>query len=637
MNILLIEDDNYYIRFVKDVLTETGGSSFLVTSAESLSSGLDILKKGGIDVVLLDLNLPDSEGLDTLRRANAQAPDVPIVMLTGHTDGRLAVQAVQEGAQDYLVKGQNEISTLMRSIRYAIERKRSQEVLRASEARFRKVIEKNADAIIIVDQALIIRFINPAAELLLGHKSEELVGTTFGFPVLGGETTEINTTSKHGRIGIVEMRVVEIEWDGKIAYLASLRDITSHKQTLVELEQTRQHQLQMKDIFLSKVSHELRTPLSVIHQFTTILLDGLSGGITSEQHEYLGTIMRNVEQLRKMIDDLLEITHTEINHLFETTRAEPTSLTIVPQCLSVTTLINETTEMFKTIAATRGITLSTDVPYNLPHVYADPQRVRQILNNLINNAIKFTPGDGTIHVEARVLDEEPFFLCIMVADNGCGINPEESAKIFDYLYQGDNTFEESRKGLGIGLYICKELVSRHRGRIWVESQPGLGSTFFFTLPIFSLMDFIAPIIKPENIVGDFVGFITVEVFKRERRPLTRADEEMLAETWNVLKHCILPDKDLVLPRMGHPECGEVFFIVACSHQSGIEALTKRIQGQLSCFENVQKGDFSWIVSSKMVNTTKMWKGSEEEFAREMATNLEELVDKRLCKGEELKE
>ena len=140
--------------------------------------------------------------------------------------------------------------------------------------------------------------------------------------------------------------------------------------------------------------------------------------------------------------------------------------------------------------------------------------------NLIDNAIKFTPEEGKISGSMpQVSSEDPHFLCVSVGDTGCGIPPEETKKIFDSLYQVKDSIEINRKGLGLGLYICKELVSRHGGRIWVESEPGQGSTFSFTLPIFSWDSQLAPILIPRNLDIGSVALFTVEVFFKNKRLL----------------------------------------------------------------------------------------------------------------------
>jgi signal transduction histidine kinase len=264
-------------------------------------------------------------------------------------------------------------------------------------------------------------------------------------------------------------------------------EVAQRKLALAELEQTRRQQLELKDQFLSHVSHELRSPLTAIYQFITILLDELAGDLSSEQREYLEIVLRNANQLRVMIEDLLEVTRIQTGKL--SIEAQPTSMA---------ELIGETVSSLRTLAVAKGIALSADVSAHLPPVYADPQRIRQILRNLIENGIKFTPDKGTIAIRAHLSDEERHAIRIAVADTGCGISPEECEKIFERLYQGTSSIEASRKGLGLGLSICRELVARHGGRIWVESQLGRGSTFFFTLPIFSSANQLAPLVVAEH-------------------------------------------------------------------------------------------------------------------------------------------
>lgn len=264
-------------------------------------------------------------------------------------------------------------------------------------------------------------------------------------------------------------------------------EVSQRKLALAELEQTRQQQLELKDQFLSHVSHELRSPLTAIYQFVTILLDGLAGDLGAQQREHLEIVLRNANQLRAMIEDLLE-----------TTRVQTGKLSIEAQPTSMADTIDETVSSLRALADSKGIALSTDVSAHLPPVYADPQRVRQILRNLIENGITFTPDNGTISVRAYLSNEEHDCIRIAVTDTGCGISPEEREKIFGRLYQGTSAIEASRKGLGLGLSICRELVSRHGGRIWVDSQLGHGATFFFTLPIFSSAKQLAPLAVAEQ-------------------------------------------------------------------------------------------------------------------------------------------
>ena len=213
------------------------------------------LAEGGINLLLLDLSLPDSHGLDTFSKVQAQSPHVPVVVLTGLDDETAGLKAVQAGAQDYLVKSCVESNMLIRGMRYAIERHR-------------------------------------------------------------------------------------------------LRS---------ELEQTQKQQLELKDQFFSHVSHEVRSPLAAIHQFVTILLDGLAGDLNDEQREYLGIVLKNVKQLQTMISDLLEVT-----------RADSGKLALDLRCVSLAESITETIGMLLTTAAVKGVQLSADVTGDLSPVCADP-------------------------------------------------------------------------------------------------------------------------------------------------------------------------------------------------------------------------------------------------------------------------
>ncbi len=252
----------------------------------------------------------------------------------------------------------------------------------------------------------------------------------------------------------------------------SIRNLIKEKTLEQALERARQRELELKDRLLSHVSHELRSPLTAIYQFVTILLDGLAGDLSPEQREYLEIVLRNVNQMRSMVGDLLDCT-----------RAANGKLTVTPQPTELFPIVVETLHALRPSATDKGLDLFADLPSTNPlAVNADPVRLRQVLANLVENAIKFTSAPGTITVCQRHLPDEPEMLCLIVTDTGCGIRPEDTARIFERLSQTADTIDERRQGLGLGLYICSELIQRHGGRIWVESDIGHGSTFCFTLP-----------------------------------------------------------------------------------------------------------------------------------------------------------
>src|ERR1700688_3176778 len=303
LHVLLVEDNAGNSRLLRKMFSTEKVGSFELTHLLRMSEAIVHLTKRGVDVVLLDMGLPDAHGLDTVRQAHAVAPNVPLIVLTGLDDEALAAEAMKEGAQDYLIKGQIENRALPRALRHAIERHRMQ----------------------------------------------------------------------------------------------------------TETDLIRTQQLQFKDEFLSHVSHELRSPLSAIRQFVTILLDGLAGELKPEQHEYMGIVLRNVKQLQSMINDLLEVT-----------RVQAGKLMIEPQRTSISDAIGYAVDTLQGAATAKRIALSSDMGLLLPSICTDPTRLRQILIILLDNAIKFTPANGEVKIQARVSENDPSLLVLEVSDSGCG-------------------------------------------------------------------------------------------------------------------------------------------------------------------------------------------------------------------------
>jgi signal transduction histidine kinase len=233
----------------------------------------------------------------------------------------------------------------------------------------------------------------------------------------------------------------------------------------------------MKSNFLSVVSHELRTPLHSIKGFVEIILMGKTGPVTELQEDFLKTVRTQTTVLQRMIDDLLEFSRMEAGwvklHLSEV------SLLAVAQAV---------TTKLAPLAEEACLQLFVGLPDDLPEIVGDRVRLEQVLTNLVENAIKFTPAGGQIHIRAEYCGGDPFnerCVRLTVADTGIGIPPAEQEKIFDRFYQVDSSERRAYRGTGLGLSICKHIVERHNGRIWVESDgvPGHGSRFHVELPV----------------------------------------------------------------------------------------------------------------------------------------------------------
>jgi len=236
IKVLLIEDNPDDTELIRRKLDRSANAKFSITSVTKLNDGLEHLTRNKTDLILSDLGLPDSHGLDTVTKILLAVPHIPLVVLSGFDDEAIAIKAVQSGAQDYMVKGQLEGAQIERSLFYAIERARlqmeleqyTQEISKV-QANFHKILEKNADAIVVVSEDRKILFANPAAEFILGHKQRALLNKPFDFPLDAGKTSEIEIRQRHEEKIIAEINTVEIDWEGKPAYLASMRNISERK------------------------------------------------------------------------------------------------------------------------------------------------------------------------------------------------------------------------------------------------------------------------------------------------------------------------------------------------------------------------------------------------------------------------
>jgi len=263
INVLLIEDNPDDVELLRRKLTKSVSRQFTVTLVRSLKEGLAELSKSSPDLILSDLGLPDSHGLDTVTKVLQMASNIPLVVLTGFDDEAVAIKAVQLGAQDYLVKGQLDSSQIERAFFYAIERSRLQgeleqytEELKKIQANLLKILDKNADAIIVISQDKQTLFINPAAESLFRRKKKDLLNKPFAFSLKGGKTSEIEIKHDEGEITVAEMSVVDIDWEGEPAYLASLRDITGRKKAGKLIQQQKE--------FLTNIFESLTHPFYVV-------------------------------------------------------------------------------------------------------------------------------------------------------------------------------------------------------------------------------------------------------------------------------------------------------------------------------------------------------------------------------------
>lgn len=378
--------------------------------------------------------------------------------------------------------------------------------------------------------------------------------------------------------------------------------------------QLQQHQLELKDQFLSHVSHELRSPLTVIYSFVEILLDGLAGEINEQQREFLAITQRNASQLRQMIEDLLEVT-----------RAQTGKLVVNAHRLDLVPEVESTLEGLLPQAQERRIQVTSEVAPGLPAVLADPYRVRQVLGNLLDNALKFTPEGGALRVTVRPGDEPSEALAISVCDSGPGIPLAEREDIFRQLYQLDCGAPATRKGLGLGLFICRELVARMKGRIWVEGGPQGGSVFSFTLPLYSPASVIVPLLTPENLERGEFSLVVVTFRPTTSRAWAERDDLAVGAAADVIRSCTLPDRDHVLPRLGSQADQESVGVFACAGPADAAVLAGRIERQLPRCESLAASRLAWTVRVQALDADAV----RDETAGVLAASLSSTIEAAL--------
>lgn len=369
VRILLVEDNPGDARLLRETLRDADSLPFRLVHAPRLSDALELVATEAPDVVLLDLSLPDAHGMDTVGRMLRAAPAVPIIVLTGLADETVAVQAVQSGAQDYLVKGTVEGGTLGRAIRYAIERKR----LESERA-----------------------------------------------------------------------RLLRNEQEARAAAEAAVR---------------------ARDEVLRIVAHDIGNSLSAV-KIHAMVLERTLPADGAEARKRTEAIRHLTQQMDRLRQDLLDVAAIEAGRLsFE------------PVEVGLGEIVDDVLGGVAGMADEQALELRSEVPADLPALWADRERIHQVLGNLVGNAVKFTPPGGRVVVAARAEGGEAR---VSVADTGPGIPPEHLPHVFDRFWQARST---RRAGAGLGLAIARGIVEAHGGAIGVESQPGRGTTFHFSLPL----------------------------------------------------------------------------------------------------------------------------------------------------------
>lgn len=327
---------------------------------------------------------------------------------------------------------------------------------------------------------------------------------------------------------------------------------------------------QLRSDLVSTVSHELRTPLATIKEFTLILDDEVAGPLTNDQREYLGIVRENVERLSRMINDLLDMAKLEAGRVV-----------LRKDFVQVGPLLEHVRQSLKPLAEEKQLELAVHPPQALLGVFADPDKVAQVLLNLVSNAIKYTPGPGRVTLEAAEQEHEVEFA---VRDTGVGIAPEDVPKLFErfqQLSEETHPVNTKVKGTGLGLAISKGLVELHGGHIWATSGIGQGSTFSFTLPKYrpeeAFHEYLRVGLEQAKRKQGCLSFVVLSIVNFSELRAHYSSEhvgELLRQVEQVLKKTIRRDAGDIVVRW--PQ-GEMVVIVGETDRAGAQAIARRLR------------------------------------------------------------
>jgi PAS domain S-box-containing protein len=363
------------------------------------------------------------------------------------------------------------------------ERKKVEAALKESREYLDKVINSIPDPIFVKDREHRWVLLNDDFCSFIGHKREELLGKTDHdiFPqgqaeifwktdedvfVSGAENIneEILTDARGSSRTIVTKKALYVDRAGGAFIVGMIRDITESKNA----EKAVKEAMMIKSDFISMVSHELRTPLGPIKEGVGIILDGLTGDVNKEQRDLLETVKRNADRLARLINNVLDFQKLESGKM--------------PFFVQENDIAQVVDDVYRTMLITargKGLDIVIKVEQGLPKIKFDKDKIEQVLTNLVNNAIKFTEK-GVVTIKAH---REGNGIHVKVEDTGPGIKDEDIPKLFQSFRQLDLATQKGLTGTGLGLAISKEIVSRHGGRIWAESDLGKGASFHFLLPV----------------------------------------------------------------------------------------------------------------------------------------------------------
>jgi PAS domain S-box-containing protein len=471
--ILIVDDDRALLEALPRTL-KLRLNGIQIDTSENARDALERIGATDYDAVVSDIKMPGMDGLALLAEIRRLRPSTPTLLITGHGEHDLAVQALRGGAYDFVQKPIDRdyfVASLERAIRMR-RLDRQVERQRLALERHARVLEHVDDGVFLVDDAGLIQHWNPAAHAITGLRAEDVLGRRAEEALPGWEMLGplVPVATLPGP-GSTEPKTLPLEIEGRELWLSisgvrfadgivyAFRNVTEER-ALDEL----------KGEFVATISHELRTPLAAIYGSAQTLLRADLELEDDSRTRLLFVIAQESERLTRIAGDILLANTLDSGRLRLT--AERVDLALLARGV--------VEEMRACFGQRDDITIQLSDGGLPASVSGDADKLRQILINLIDNAVKYSPDGGRIEVRIETRERG---VRVAVRDEGIGIQPGEQHRIFGKFYRVDPQQSSGVGGTGLGLYICRELVRRMQGRISVVSRTGEGSTFFVDLPL----------------------------------------------------------------------------------------------------------------------------------------------------------
>lgn len=491
--IMVLDDEQVVLDLLRVRLEPSGYTVLTAASYQEFTNAMT-----DCDAVLCDIILGDASGLEALKWTHEHYVHTPVIMMTGEPSFQTAAEAIRLGAYDYLAKPIQRdelIATLARAVehrRLTLEKKRLEaenevyrdeleqriaertQALRASQEFLENLTETMADAVLSLKMpGGQIEYVNKAVTQIFGYQADELLGQTAAMlhPSRNNFEAFLKTHMANIASGQYQAHIEQLlrRKDGQTIWTEMATTFVKTANGSGQLIMVVRDMAQ-RSLLLSIVAHELRAPLALLTGFSETLIEDIADDKTKDITRYLDIVHRVSTRLMKMLDELLNVTTIELGKLpMEIERVELNEF-----------LLTQVSD-YGHLATQKNITLKTDLPSDPLVCPCDPIQISQVVSNLIDNALKYSGPATTVELTGQI---RPGEIWIGVKDEGPGIEPAETPFLFQsFGHKKINTVPTAgEKSTGLGLAICKRVIETHGGQIGVDSTPGQGSTFWFSLP-----------------------------------------------------------------------------------------------------------------------------------------------------------